>query len=185
MAFIPDSFIPPRFHDRRAFLFNCKVRASSASTEGSRKLIRGRTLLSAHDSTNLHRESDPQEPGIRRLCRPRCRRPAVTKGRALTLDVEISPIALRPSGSDGAARRSAGGTQAYLGIPNSVYEALDPKRGLSLVMIRRLNRGLRIPSGVLIAWEKLSGQRIKCQRLLSSIDFTRVQSQVLVYAGPE
>jgi putative transposase len=35
----------------------------------------------AHDSTNLHRASDPQQPGIRRLERPQGRRPGVATDR--------------------------------------------------------------------------------------------------------
>ena len=41
--------------------------------------------------------------------------------------------------------------QPYLGDLNRVYEVLNRKRGLSLAMIRRLNRGLKISAEVLIA----------------------------------
>ena len=41
--------------------------------------------------------------------------------------------------------------QPYLGNLNRVYEVLSGKRALSLAMIRRLNRELKIPAEVLIA----------------------------------
>lgn len=41
--------------------------------------------------------------------------------------------------------------QPYLGNLNRVYEVLNGKRALSLAMIRRLNRELKIPAEVLIA----------------------------------
>ncbi|CAG9178464.1 type II toxin-antitoxin system HigA family antitoxin [Cupriavidus respiraculi] len=40
--------------------------------------------------------------------------------------------------------------QPYLGNLNRVYEVLNGKRPLSLAMIRRLNRELKIPAEVLI-----------------------------------
>ncbi|KVN76863.1 transcriptional regulator [Burkholderia stagnalis] len=46
---------------------------------------------------------------------------------------------------------SARDMQPYLGNLNRVYEVLNRKRGLSLAMIRRLNRELKIPAEVLIA----------------------------------
>ncbi|WP_175816935.1 helix-turn-helix domain-containing protein [Burkholderia diffusa] len=46
---------------------------------------------------------------------------------------------------------SASDMQPYLGNLNRVYEVLNRKRGLSLAMIRRLNRELKIPAEVLIA----------------------------------
>ncbi|RKP50412.1 helix-turn-helix domain-containing protein [Trinickia fusca] len=46
---------------------------------------------------------------------------------------------------------SASDMRPYLGNLNRVYEVLNRKRGLSLAMIRRLNRGLKIPAEVLIA----------------------------------
>ncbi|SOF01739.1 Antitoxin component HigA of the HigAB toxin-antitoxin module, contains an N-terminal HTH domain [Burkholderia sp. OK233] len=46
---------------------------------------------------------------------------------------------------------SASDMQPYLGNLNRVYEVLNRKRGLSLAMIRRLNRELQIPAEVLIA----------------------------------
>jgi len=46
---------------------------------------------------------------------------------------------------------SACDMQPYLGNLNRVYEVLNRKRGLSLAMIRRLNRELKIPAEVLIA----------------------------------
>jgi HTH-type transcriptional regulator/antitoxin HigA len=45
---------------------------------------------------------------------------------------------------------SATDMQPYLGNLNRVYEVLNRKRGLSLAMIRRLNRELHIPAEVLI-----------------------------------
>ncbi|MCP1121367.1 helix-turn-helix domain-containing protein [Robbsia andropogonis] len=41
--------------------------------------------------------------------------------------------------------------QPYIGNLNRVYEVLNRKRGLSLAMIRRLSRELKIPAEVLIA----------------------------------
>ena len=41
--------------------------------------------------------------------------------------------------------------QPYLGNLNRVYEVLNGKRALSLAMIRRLHRDLKIPANVLIA----------------------------------
>ncbi|WP_455285946.1 helix-turn-helix domain-containing protein [Cupriavidus necator] len=41
--------------------------------------------------------------------------------------------------------------EPYIGNLNRVYEVLNRKRGLSLSMIRRLNRDLKIPAEVLIA----------------------------------
>ncbi|RDK07324.1 helix-turn-helix domain-containing protein [Cupriavidus lacunae] len=41
--------------------------------------------------------------------------------------------------------------QPYLGNLNRVYEVLNGKRALSLAMIRRLTRELKIPAEVLIA----------------------------------
>jgi HTH-type transcriptional regulator/antitoxin HigA len=38
----------------------------------------------------------------------------------------------------------------YIGSPHRVREVLEGKRSLSLVMIRRLHRGLRIPAETLI-----------------------------------
>ena len=46
---------------------------------------------------------------------------------------------------------SASDMQPYLGHMNRVSEVLNRKRGLSLAMIRRLNRELKIPAEVLIA----------------------------------
>ncbi|KVR09934.1 helix-turn-helix domain-containing protein [Burkholderia ubonensis] len=46
---------------------------------------------------------------------------------------------------------SARDMQPYLGNLNRVYEVLNRKRRLSLAMIRRLNRELKIPAEVLIA----------------------------------
>jgi len=46
---------------------------------------------------------------------------------------------------------SASDMKPYLGNLNRVYEVLNRKRGLSLAMIRRLNRELKIPAEVLIA----------------------------------
>ena len=40
--------------------------------------------------------------------------------------------------------------QPYIGNLNRVYEVLNRKHGLSLAMIRRLNRELQIPAEVLI-----------------------------------
>ncbi|MEM5325697.1 transcriptional regulator [Paraburkholderia sp. JHI2823] len=51
---------------------------------------------------------------------------------------------------------SASDMQPYLGNLNRVYEVLNRKRGLSLAMIRRLNRGLNIPAEVLIGEENCS-----------------------------
>ena len=45
---------------------------------------------------------------------------------------------------------SASDMQPYIGNLNRVYEVLSRKRGLSLSMIRRLNRELKIPAEVLI-----------------------------------
>ncbi|CAG9169945.1 helix-turn-helix domain-containing protein [Cupriavidus pinatubonensis] len=45
---------------------------------------------------------------------------------------------------------SASDMQPYIGNLNRVYEVLNRKRGLSLSMIRRLNRELNIPAEVLI-----------------------------------
>ncbi len=45
---------------------------------------------------------------------------------------------------------SASDMQPYIGNLNRVYEVLSRKRGLSLSMIRRLNRELNIPAEVLI-----------------------------------
>ncbi|WP_019447838.1 transcriptional regulator [Cupriavidus sp. BIS7] len=45
---------------------------------------------------------------------------------------------------------SAADMQPYIGNLNRVYEVLNRKRGLSLSMIRRLNRELHIPAEVLI-----------------------------------
>ena len=45
---------------------------------------------------------------------------------------------------------SASDMQPYIGNLNRVYEVLNRKRGLSLSMIRRLNRELKIPAEVLI-----------------------------------
>lgn len=45
---------------------------------------------------------------------------------------------------------TASDMQPYIGNLNRVYEVLNRKRGLSLAMIRRLNRGLQIPAEVLI-----------------------------------
>ncbi|HEY0821112.1 MAG TPA: transcriptional regulator [Rhizobacter sp.] len=45
---------------------------------------------------------------------------------------------------------SASDLQPYIGNLNRVYEVLNGKRGLSLAMIRRLNRELQIPAEVLI-----------------------------------
>ncbi|KVW34213.1 helix-turn-helix domain-containing protein [Burkholderia ubonensis] len=46
---------------------------------------------------------------------------------------------------------SARDMRPYLGNLNRVYEVLNRKRRLSLAMIRRLNRELKIPAEVLIA----------------------------------
>lgn len=46
---------------------------------------------------------------------------------------------------------SASDMTPYIGNVNRVYEVLNRKRGLSLSMIRRLNRELQIPAEVLIA----------------------------------
>lgn len=45
---------------------------------------------------------------------------------------------------------SASDMQPYIGNLNRVYEVLSRKRRLSLAMIRRLNRELKIPAEVLI-----------------------------------
>lgn len=45
---------------------------------------------------------------------------------------------------------SASDMQPYIGNLNRVYEVLNRKRGLSLSMIRRLHRELKIPAEVLI-----------------------------------
>ena len=45
---------------------------------------------------------------------------------------------------------SASDMQPYIGNLKRVYEILNRKRGLSLSMIRRLNRELKIPAEVLI-----------------------------------
>lgn len=45
---------------------------------------------------------------------------------------------------------SASDMQPYIGNLNRVYEVLNRKRSLSLSMIRRLNRELKIPAEVLI-----------------------------------
>ncbi|AJZ56680.1 putative dNA-binding transcriptional regulator [Paraburkholderia fungorum] len=45
---------------------------------------------------------------------------------------------------------SASDLQPYIGNLNRVYEVLNRKRGLSLSMIRRLHRELKIPAEVLI-----------------------------------
>jgi len=45
---------------------------------------------------------------------------------------------------------SASDMQPFIGNLNRVYEVLSRKRGLSLSMIRRLNKELKIPAEVLI-----------------------------------